>query len=79
MTEGQKKPESSERIGFSSRYWKTFLVVLAAILTFGGPYAVYLMTSVLDISYFVSIALGFALFIAGLIIIWHLIRNKVIT
>jgi len=64
----------------SSRNWKTFLVLLAALLTFAGPtYVVYVFLNMLDMNYFVAMASGFALFVVGLVLIWYLIRRKILS
>ncbi|MDH5481636.1 MAG: hypothetical protein OEY22_01965 [Candidatus Bathyarchaeota archaeon] len=82
MTE--EKQESKDkipgRLRLSSRYWKTFFVILAAFLTFVGPtYIVYVSIRILEINYVISMFSGFVLFVAGLVLIWYLIRNKVIS
>jgi hypothetical protein len=77
-----KKSESNRASKFksSSRFWKTFLVILAAFLTFVGPtYMVYLFLNVLDLYYAVSMISGFILFLAGLVLMWYLIKRKVIS
>ena len=82
MNEKKQKSKSriSIRLALSSKFWKTFLVVLAVFLTFAGPtYVVYALLNVLKMNYFVSMISGFALFIAGLVLIWYLIKNKVIS
>jgi hypothetical protein len=79
MSEEKQKTEGSSRLNLSSKYWRVFLVVLAAVLTFGGPYAVYVFTKAFELNYSVSITAGFVLFAAGLILIWYLIRKKVIS
>jgi hypothetical protein len=62
-----------------SRYWKVILTVIAGFLAFGSPYLVYLMTNALHIGWFISIGSGCILFVIGLVLIWYLIRKKVIT
>lgn len=62
-----------------SRYWKVILTVVAALLTFGSPYLVYVMTRALDIGWFIAIGSGCVLFMIGLGLIWYLIRKKVIS
>jgi len=82
MTEERQKDKSrtSARFDLKSRPWKAFLVVLAAFLTFAGPtYVVYVLLNVLDISYAVSMVSGFVLLVAGLVLLWYLIKNKVIS
>ena len=83
MTEKKQKSKSriSIRLDLSSKFWKTFLVVLAVFLTFAGPtYMVYVVfLKILKMDYVVSMASGFALFIVGLVLIWYLIKNKVLS
>lgn len=84
MTEGKKKSKSKGRVSvkldLSSKFWRTFLVVLAAFLTFAGPtYIVYVFRNILEIEYALSMLSGFALLIVGLILIWYLIKNKIIS
>jgi len=79
MTEKKEKSKST-RLNLNSKFWKTFLVILAAFLTFAGPtYMVYALLNVFKMNYFVSMASGFALFIAGLVLTWYLIKRKVIS
>jgi hypothetical protein len=80
MTEKKEKSKST-RLDLNSKFWKTFLVILAAFLTFAGPtYVVYVVfLKILKMDYAVSIASGFALFIVGLVLIWYLIKRKVIS
>jgi hypothetical protein len=82
MNEKKEKSKNKVSIRFdlSSRFWKTFLVVLAAALTFAGPtYVPYALVNVLKIRYSVSMISGFVLLIAGLVLVWYLIKNKVIS
>ena len=82
MTEKKQKSKSriSIRLDLSSKFWKTFLVVLAVFLTFAGPtYIVYALLNVVKMNYFVSMVSGFALFLVGLVFIWYLIKRKVIS
>jgi hypothetical protein len=79
MGEEKLKNEGSGRLNLDSKQMRVFLVVLAAVLTFGGPYAVYVLTNVLELNYAVSVTSGFVLFAVGLILIWYLIRKKVIS
>jgi hypothetical protein len=82
MNEKKQKSKSriSIRLDLSSKFWKTFLVVLAVFLTFAGPtYIVYALLNVVKMNYFVSMVSGFALFLVGLVFIWYLIKRKVIS
>ena len=79
MTEKKEKSKST-RLNLNSKFWKTFLVILAAFLTFAGPtYMVYALLNVFKMNYFVSMVSGFALFIVGVVLIWYLIKNKVLS
>jgi hypothetical protein len=62
-----------------SRYWKLVLTVIAALLTFGAPYVVYLTVHALKMGWFISIGSGGIVFVIGLALIWYLIKNKVIS
>jgi len=77
---GKSKSKISARVDLSSKFWKTLLTVLAAFLTFAGPtYMVYVFINILKIDYFISMSSGIILFIAGLLLIWYLIKNKIIS
>jgi cytochrome c oxidase assembly factor CtaG len=77
---GENKRKISTRLDLSSKFWKTFLTALAAFLTFAGPtYVVYVLTNILEINYFLSMFSGIVLLIAGLVLIWYLIKNKIIS
>jgi len=77
---GENKDKTSTRLDLSSKFWKTFLTVLAAFLTFVGPtYIVYVLIRILRIEYFVSMISGIVLFIAGLVLVWYLIKNKIVS
>ena len=68
------------RFDVSSKFMRILLVIVTALLIFAGPtYFSYLLFDVLNVSYIASIAAGFALFIAGLLLMLFLIRKKVIT
>jgi hypothetical protein len=75
MTQERKAVDNSS----GSKYRKMLLVILTAIMFFGAPYTVYLLAIVLEISYLVSVALGFAMIVIGLFLVWYLIKNKILT
>jgi len=82
MTQQEQKDKSkvSRRFDLNSKFWKTFLVILAAFLTFAGPtYVVYVLRDILEIGHVLSMISGFVLFMAGLVLIWYLIKNKVLS
>jgi uncharacterized membrane protein SpoIIM required for sporulation len=74
----QDKQETRARM-LDTRYGKVILTVIAGFLTFGSPYLVYFMSNALDIGWFISIGSGGILFLIGLVLVWYLIRNKVIS
>lgn len=77
---GKSESKTSLRLDSSSRFWKTFLTVLAASLTFAGPtYAVLALINVLKIDHVLSMVSGAILLIAGLVLIAYLIKHKVIS
>ncbi len=77
---GRNRVETTPRLNLDSKFWQAFLTVLAAFLTFAGPtYVVYALVNILNVDYFVSIASGIILFLAGLVLIVYLMRNKIIS
>jgi hypothetical protein len=80
MTEKMERGKST-RFDLNSRFWKTFLLVLAVLLTFAGPtYIVYVVfLRILNIDYIVSMVSGLALFVVGLGLLWYLIKRKIIS
>jgi hypothetical protein len=72
--------KNSGGFGVSSKFWRIFLVIVAALLIFAGPtYVPYLLLDFLKVNYTASIVAGLALLIVGLVLMWYLIRKKVIT
>jgi cytochrome c oxidase assembly factor CtaG len=68
------------RFDVSSKFWRVFLVIVTALLMFVGPaYIPYLLFDALKVNYIASIVTGIALFIAGLFLMWFLVRKKIIT
>lgn len=63
----------------SSKYWKLLLVILAGLFTFGAPYVTFIASSFLKRGVFFSFAGGFLSLIIGLVLIWYLIKSKVIS
>jgi hypothetical protein len=81
MSEKQQiKNKKSAGFNLNSKTWRTFLIVLAALLTFAGPtYVVYLLYNVLEIGYAVSIFSGLVLLVAGLMLILYLVKKNIIS
>jgi len=60
---------------FKSKYWRMLLVLVMGILLFGAPYALYILQK----HYTISTIAGFGSVILGLLLMWYLIKTKVIT
>jgi hypothetical protein len=72
--------ESSGMFDFDSKFWRTTLVVVAGLLVFAGPtYVPYVLNDILRVDYVASIVSGVVLLVIGLLLMWYLIRKKVIT
>jgi hypothetical protein len=71
--------KNSGGFGVSPKFWRTFLVIVAALLIFAGPtYVPYLLVDLLKVNYVASIVSGFVLLIIGLVLMWFLVRKKII-
>jgi uncharacterized protein YqhQ len=76
----QTKNKKSAKFDLNSKTWRTFLIVLAAFLTFVGPtYMVYVLLNVLEIGYAASMLSGLVLLLAGLILIWYLSKKNIVS
>lgn len=74
-----KEDKSSGGFDLSSKFWSVFLVILAVLLIFVGPtYVPYLLVDLLKVDYVASAVSGFVLLLIGLVLIWYLVRKKVI-
>ena len=63
-----------------SKIGKTILILLTAFLIFAGPtYVVYVLQSVLEVPYAFSMLGGLILFVFGVVLLWFLIRKRVIS
>jgi hypothetical protein len=68
------------RTGFlSSKYWRMILVLIMGVLLFGAPYFVYVFIEVLKVRFLISTIVGVAAVFVGLLLMWYLIKKKVIT
>jgi ABC-type Mn2+/Zn2+ transport system permease subunit len=73
----EKTPENR---GFTtSKYVKMLMVILMAFLLFGGPYIVYLINDALEMSFLYADIAGAVSVVLGLVLMWYLIRAKIIT
>jgi uncharacterized membrane-anchored protein len=79
MTENEEK----ETVGngfLSSKFWRVLLVIISVILIFVGPtYMIYALAILLKVNLAASFIMGFILFAIGLVLMWYLVRKKVIS
>ncbi len=69
----------TNRVFTSSKYVKMLLVILMAFLLFGGPYLVYIVSDILAKRFIYAAVAGAASVVLGLVLMWYLIRAKIIT
>ena len=63
----------------SSKFWRTLLTLVSVLLVFVGPtYGIYALAVLLNVNLVASFVTGFVLFAAGIVLIWYLLKNKVI-
>jgi hypothetical protein len=73
----ENKPQTkAENDG--SKYVRVVLVIVMAFLLFGGPYAAYTLINILKVSYVISTIGAFAMIVVGLVLMWYLIKKKII-
>lgn len=66
-------------LDMNSKLVKSVLLIVSVLLIFAGPtYIPYLMSNVAHIDYVASVVVGLVLLVAGLLLMWFLIRNKVV-
>ncbi len=71
--------EGSGMIDLDSKFWRTSLLIIAVFLVFAGPtYVPYVLSDILSVNYIASILTGLVLLIVGLLLVWFLVRKKVI-
>jgi hypothetical protein len=64
----------------NSKFMRVFLIIVSVFLIFVGPtYVSFVLSDVLNVNSVASTVSGFALFIAGLLLMWFLIRKKIVT
>ena len=72
----------NERFGMidiDSKFWRTSLLIVAVLLIFAGPtYVPYVLNGILHMDYVASVLAGLVLLVLGLVLLWFLIRKKVI-
>ena len=65
-------------LDLNSKFWRTFLTLIAVVLIFAGPTYVTYALNALNIAYLASVIVGIVLFAVGLVLLFYLIRKKVI-
>ena len=76
MTEEKQKTEAGF---FNSKYWRMLLVLVMGVLLFGAPYAAYAFISVIKLRFLYSTVLAFGAVVLGLLLMWYLVRKKIIS
>ena len=70
--------ESAGMFDINSKFMRTSLLILTVLLIFAGPtYVPYVLIS-LNIYYWASVLVGLALLIVGLVLLWFLVRKKIV-
>jgi hypothetical protein len=70
--------ESAGMFDINSKFMRTLLLILTVLLIFAGPtYVPYVLIS-LNIYYWASVLVGLALLIVGLVLLWFLVRKKIV-
>jgi hypothetical protein len=71
--------ESAGMFDVNSKFMRTALLIVAVLLIFAGPtYFPYVLSNILNVDYVASIVVGIVLLVAGIGLLWFLIRKKVI-
>jgi hypothetical protein len=77
MVENNEK-DNVGKFDMSSKFMRVLLIIVSVLLIFAGPtYVSYVLFEILNVNYVASIISGFALFIAGLLLLWFLVREKI--
>jgi hypothetical protein len=71
--------ESAGMFDVNSKLMRTALVIVAVLLIFAGPtYVPYVMNGILKVDYVASVIVGIVLLVAGIGLLWFLVRKKII-
>ena len=71
--------ESAGMFNLNSKFMRTALVIVAVLLIFAGPtYVPYVMNGILKVDYVASVIVGIVLLVAGIGLLWFLVRKKII-
>jgi hypothetical protein len=59
---------------------RTIMIIFATLLIFAGPtYLVYALVSMLDMEFFLSMGIGFAALIVGVVLLLFLMKKKIVS
>jgi cytochrome c biogenesis protein CcdA len=76
----RSKNDGTSKFDINTKFMRVLLMILTVVLIFVGPtYIPYLLFDIVHVNYIASIITGFVLFVAGLLLMWFLIRKKIIT
>ena len=76
----RSKNDGTSKFDINTKFMRVLLMILTVVLIFVGPtYIPYLLFDIAHVNYIASIITGFVLFAAGLLLMWFLIRKKIIT
>jgi len=71
---------TAENDMMSSKFWRTLLTILSVFLIFAGPtYVIYALAVLLEVNLAASFAAGFILFAVGMVLMYFLVKKKVVT
>ena len=71
--------ESAGMFDLDSKFMRTALLIVSVLLIFAGPtYVPYVLYGILGVNYVASVMLGVVLLVVGLVLLWFLIRKKII-
>ena len=71
--------ESAGMFDLNSKFIRTTLLIVTVLLIFAGPtYLPYVLNGILHVNYVASVMLGAVLLVVGLVLLWFLIRKKII-
>lgn len=78
MTKNAENKTSFSEL-LTSKFWRTLLTLVSVLLIFAGPtYGIYALAVLLGVNLVASFAVGFVLFAVGVVLMWYLLKNKVI-
>jgi hypothetical protein len=75
-----EKMKTADNSFIESKFGKVFLTIISVILIFAGPtYIIYGLAVIIKVDLAASFAVGFVLFIIGLVMMRYLVQKKIIT